>query len=225
MTGTKRSRSKPAPSKADDEDIKPIIPKPVLNMAGNAHQPTSYIPVPVSIGYTLPACPENTVGISSASYQERKPWTNPTSLLNVAGKAPQSVNLFTPVSSGCVSAAHQERKPWTNPTPVPTTAGIIHEPSLPKPVEEEAPPADPFINLQIYYQEDGNRTSYRAKRNIKLQKLLVQYCIDRSLEMHKLRILFEGRRLMLEKTPQELKMEDGDEIEVMIEAFGGSMMV
>ncbi|KAL6582862.1 SUMO protein smt3 [Orobanche minor] len=214
MTGKKRSRSKTVPSKADDEDIKPdikpIIPKPVLHIAGNAPQPTFYIPVPVSIGFTLPTYQGNTAGVSSASYQEIKPWTNPTSLLNVAGKAPNSISLFTPVSSGCASAAHQERKPWTNPTPVPMTAGIIHEPSLPKPVEEEAPPADPFINLQIYYQHDGSRTSYRVKRNIKLQKLLVQYCIDRSLEMHKLRILFEGRRLVLEKTPQELNMEDGD---------------
>ncbi|XP_004297060.1 PREDICTED: small ubiquitin-related modifier 1-like [Fragaria vesca subsp. vesca] len=53
---------------------------------------------------------------------------------------------------------------------------------------------------------------------------MVAFCIHRSLDMKALRVLLDGTRLELDRTPQELKMEDGDEIEVMIQATGGSKM-
>ncbi|KAK9933200.1 hypothetical protein M0R45_020403 [Rubus argutus] len=82
-----------------------------------------------------------------------------------------------------------------------------------------------FVNLKIYYQQDGSVTNYRVRRSTKLQKLLVAFCTHRSLDMKLFAILIDGHGFNLERTPQELQMEDGDEIEVMIHSSGGSTML
>ncbi|PRQ38508.1 putative Rad60/SUMO-like domain-containing protein [Rosa chinensis] len=116
----------------------------------------------------------------------------------MAGNAPQGSS--SEPESGVTSQAGQEKKPNINNN-------------------------TEFVNLQIYYEQDGSETKFRVRRNTKLQKLLVQFCTHRSLDMKALAFLFEGTELKLEQTPQELQMEDGDVIDVMIHASGGSRMV
>lgn len=47
------------------------------------------------------------------------------------------------------------------------------------------------------------------------------YCDRQSVEINSIAFLFDGRRLRGEQTPDELEMEDGDEIDAMLHQTGG----
>ena len=47
------------------------------------------------------------------------------------------------------------------------------------------------------------------------------YCQRQSLSSQNVRFLFDGERLRENQTPLELSMENGDEIDVVIEQVGG----
>lgn len=64
-----------------------------------------------------------------------------------------------------------------------------------------------IVFLLLVMQQDGSETKFRVRRNTKLQKLLVQFCTHRSLDMKALAFLFEGTELKLEQTPQEVKVQ------------------
>ncbi|KAK4486961.1 hypothetical protein RD792_006276 [Penstemon davidsonii] len=63
--------------------------------------------------------------------------------------------------------------------------------------------------------QDGNKEFFRIKRNTQLKKLMNDYCDRHSVEYNSLVFLFDGRRLRGDRTPDELEMEDGDEIDVL----------
>ncbi|PWA85292.1 hypothetical protein CTI12_AA151900 [Artemisia annua] len=76
------------------------------------------------------------------------------------------------------------------------------------------------INLKVKSQ-DGMEVSFRIKRNTKLQTLINEYCDKQSKETKGSVILLNGDHFSAEKTPDELEMEDGDEIEFMLHMDGG----
>ncbi|VFQ58657.1 unnamed protein product [Cuscuta campestris] len=78
------------------------------------------------------------------------------------------------------------------------------------------------INLKVKGQ-DGNEVFFRIKRNTQLKKLMNAYCDRQSMELSSVAFLFDGRRLRPEQTPDELEMEDGDEIDAMLHQTGGSL--
>lgn len=47
------------------------------------------------------------------------------------------------------------------------------------------------------------------------------YCDRQSVDFNSIAFLFDGRRLRAEQTPDELEMEDGDEIDAMLHQTGG----
>ncbi|GJN35069.1 hypothetical protein PR202_gb23802 [Eleusine coracana subsp. coracana] len=47
------------------------------------------------------------------------------------------------------------------------------------------------------------------------------YCDRQSVDMKAMVFLFDGRRLNSEQTPDQLEMEDGDEIDAMLHQTGG----
>ncbi|GMP53871.1 hypothetical protein CsSME_00019206 [Camellia sinensis var. sinensis] len=63
---------------------------------------------------------------------------------------------------------------------------------------------------------------HKIKRSTQLKKLMNAYCDRQSVEMNSIAFLFDGRRLRGEQTPDELEMEDGDEIDAMLHQTGGS---
>ncbi|XP_035817344.1 small ubiquitin-related modifier 1 isoform X1 [Zea mays] len=71
--------------------------------------------------------------------------------------------------------------------------------------------------------EDGNEVFFRIKRSTQLKKLMNAYCDRQSVDMNAIAFLFDGRRLRGEQTPDELEMEDGDEIDAMLHQTGGSV--
>ncbi|KAF3653180.1 Small ubiquitin-related modifier 1 [Capsicum baccatum] len=77
------------------------------------------------------------------------------------------------------------------------------------------------INLKVKGQ-DGNEVFFRIKRSTQLKKLMNAYCDRQSVDFNSIAFLFDGRRLRGEQTPDELEMEDGDEIDAMLHQTGGS---
>ncbi|KAM3320835.1 hypothetical protein P3S67_008037 [Capsicum chacoense] len=79
------------------------------------------------------------------------------------------------------------------------------------------------INLKVKTQ-DGNEVFFRIKRSTKLKKLMNAYCDRKSMNFNAIAFLFDGRRLRAEQTPDELDMEDGDEIDAMLHQTGGTTL-
>ncbi|KAK6946986.1 Rad60/SUMO-like domain [Dillenia turbinata] len=73
--------------------------------------------------------------------------------------------------------------------------------------------------------QDGNEVFFRIKRSTQLKKLMNAYCDRQSVELNSIAFLFDGRRLRGEQTPEELEMEDGDEIDAMLHQTGGHALV
>ncbi|KAK7320356.1 hypothetical protein VNO77_29764 [Canavalia gladiata] len=80
------------------------------------------------------------------------------------------------------------------------------------------------ISLKVKGQ-DGNETFFRIKRSTHLKKLMNAYCDRQSVDINSVAFLFDGRRLRAEQTPDELEMEDGDEIDAMLHQTGGGALV
>ncbi|KAJ7530287.1 hypothetical protein O6H91_15G087900 [Diphasiastrum complanatum] len=92
--------------------------------------------------------------------------------------------------------------------------------------QQEKKPGDQgqHINLKVKGQ-DGNDIFFRIKRSTQLRKLMNAYCDRQSVDFNAIAFLFDGRRLRGEQTPDELEMEDGDEIDAMLHQTGGRAVV
>ncbi|KAF7039391.1 hypothetical protein CFC21_049395 [Triticum aestivum] len=89
--------------------------------------------------------------------------------------------------------------------------------------EDKKPAGDgggAHINLKVKGQ-DGNEVFFRIKRSTQLKKLMNAYCDRQSVDLNSIAFLFDGRRLRGEQTPDELEMEEGDEIDAMLHQTGG----
>nr|ACJ83845.1 unknown [Medicago truncatula] len=96
--------------------------------------------------------------------------------------------------------------------------------AAPNTEEDKKPEAGgAHINLKVKGQ-DGNEVFFRIKRNTQLKKLMNAYCDRQSVDFNAIAFLFDGRRLRAEQTPDELEMEDGDEIDAMLHRTGGSVV-
>nr|VDD17625.1 unnamed protein product [Brassica rapa] len=99
--------------------------------------------------------------------------------------------------------------------------------------EEDKKPGEQggvHINLKVKGQvasivsclfSDGNEVFFKIKRSTQLKKLMNAYCDRQSVDLNAIAFLFDGRRLRAEQTPDELDMEDGDEIDAMLHQTGG----
>ncbi|KAJ7961538.1 Small ubiquitin-related modifier [Quillaja saponaria] len=86
--------------------------------------------------------------------------------------------------------------------------------------EDKKPTDQAHINLKVKGQ-DGNEVFFRIKRSTQLRKLMTAYCDRQSVDLNSIAFLFDGRRLRAEQTPDELEMEDADEIDAMLHQTGG----
>ncbi|KAL5219699.1 hypothetical protein ABZP36_024412 [Zizania latifolia] len=88
-----------------------------------------------------------------------------------------------------------------------------------KPVVGEQGGGDAHINLKVKGQ-DGSEVFFRIKRSTQLKKLMNAYCDHQSLDLRAIAILFDDRMLRADQTPDELEMDDGDEIDAMLHQTG-----
>ena len=64
------------------------------------------------------------------------------------------------------------------------------------------------------------RARRRCKKTTPLQKLMNAYCQRQGVNLNAVRFIFDGSRLNSSQTPEDLEMEDGDVIDVMMEQVG-----
>ncbi len=76
------------------------------------------------------------------------------------------------------------------------------------------------LNINVKSQ-DGNIICFKLKKNTQLKKLIDSYCNKNGLHPKSVRFIFEGERIKDTDTPEGLGMENGDEIDAMIEQHGG----
>eukprot|EP00347_Sterkiella_histriomuscorum_P000970 403373831 len=82
---------------------------------------------------------------------------------------------------------------------------------------------DPHINIKVKSQ-DGTEIFFKIKRTTQLKKLMDAYCNRQGLSINQCRFIFDGERLKDDDTPDKLEMENGDEIDVMVEQTGGYLL-
>jgi small ubiquitin-related modifier len=76
------------------------------------------------------------------------------------------------------------------------------------------------IQLKVKNAE-GKEVVFKLKSSTPLRKLMDAYCQREGLPTDGVRFLYDGERLGREQTPGELEMEEGDEIDALVEQTGG----
>tara|TARA_B110000285_G_scaffold185899_1_gene211002 strand:+ start:37 stop:360 length:324 start_codon:yes stop_codon:yes gene_type:complete len=84
-----------------------------------------------------------------------------------------------------------------------------------------APAKDQHINIKVKAQ-DGTEIYFKIKRTTQLKKLMDAYCQRQGLANNQCRFIFDGERIKDDDSPDSLEMENGDEIDVMVEQTGGA---
>ncbi|GAA5805613.1 ubiquitin-related domain-containing protein [Thamnidium elegans] len=86
--------------------------------------------------------------------------------------------------------------------------------------KKEGASAVEHINLKVV-GSDTNEVFFKIKRSTQLRKLMDAYCERQGKQPGSVRFLYDGTRVLPQDTPNELDMEDGDSIDVMVEQIGG----
>ena len=76
------------------------------------------------------------------------------------------------------------------------------------------------LNIKVKAQ-DGTEIFFKIKKSTQLKKLMDAYCQRQGLSNNQCRFIFDGERIKEDDTPDTLEMENGDEIDVMVEQTGG----
>merc|ERR1711902_41409 len=88
-------------------------------------------------------------------------------------------------------------------------------------MKEDKASAPTSEHLNIKVKQDDSEIVFKIKKSTPLKKLMNAYCQRQSLEITQIVFLYEGQRIQMEDTPEDLGIEDGDEIDAMIHQVGG----
>ncbi|EJT48269.1 hypothetical protein A1Q2_06429 [Trichosporon asahii var. asahii CBS 8904] len=107
--------------------------------------------------------------------------------------------------------------------------------SPPADVKPKADGGENALNIKIR-ATDGSEVFFKIKKTTKLNKLKVHTTIMSDVLMSQnayadrvgqdpgaIRLLFDGERIADHQTAEDLELEDGDVIEVLLEQIGGSL--
>ncbi|KAL1922628.1 uncharacterized protein VTP21DRAFT_10167 [Calcarisporiella thermophila] len=86
--------------------------------------------------------------------------------------------------------------------------------------QQEKKPDVEHINIKVV-GSDHNEVYFKIKRTTPLKRLMTAYCERQGKSLNSVRFLYDGERIQPENTPEELEMENGDTLDVMIEQIGG----
>jgi len=70
------------------------------------------------------------------------------------------------------------------------------------------------LNIRIRDQ-GGEETFFKVKKSTKLEKVFNAYSNRKGFNSGSLRFLFDGQRVRPEQTPEDIDMEDGDQLDCM----------
>ncbi|KAF4651796.1 Small ubiquitin- modifier 1 [Perkinsus olseni] len=88
--------------------------------------------------------------------------------------------------------------------------------------QQENKDQDQPQSLQLKVKNaEGKEVMFKLKRGTPLRKLMDAYCTREGLPSDGVRFLYDGERINRDSTPQELDMQDQDEIDALVEQTGG----
>ncbi|KAL6616390.1 hypothetical protein ACP70R_038660 [Stipagrostis hirtigluma subsp. patula] len=91
-----------------------------------------------------------------------------------------------------------------------------------KPVKTEAADDGSLLNIKVNSQTAPD-AFFRIKRSVKLRRLMDLYCGKHSLDPRAVVFLDpEGKHILSGQTPDDVGLQDGDEISIMIHQTAGS---
>ncbi|KAG8369649.1 hypothetical protein BUALT_Bualt14G0035600 [Buddleja alternifolia] len=86
-------------------------------------------------------------------------------------------------------------------------------------------PPEATVNLKLKLcikSQDGDKVYYQVRRDKKIQNLLLTYCKDKHLDYNVVAFLHYGQKIKATSTPNELGIENEDEIDAMFHQTGGA---
>lgn len=86
--------------------------------------------------------------------------------------------------------------------------------------QEQKPDA---MQIKVVAQ-DGTEIFFKCKPHTQMKKLMDAYASRQGVQLRQVRFLFDGERIREEQTPQQLGLEDGDSIDVVMEQVGGGAL-
>lgn len=76
------------------------------------------------------------------------------------------------------------------------------------------------ITLKVKSQ-NGNELFFKIKKSTQLKKLMDAYCSRNGVIPTTVRFLFDGNRIRESDTPNDLQLQNDDQIDAMVEQIGG----
>lgn len=76
------------------------------------------------------------------------------------------------------------------------------------------------ITLKVKSQ-NGNELFFKIKKSTQLKKLMDAYCSRNGVVPTTVRFLFDGNRIRENDTPNDLQLQNDDQIDAMVEQIGG----
>ncbi|KAI3465166.1 hypothetical protein Pfo_021829 [Paulownia fortunei] len=76
------------------------------------------------------------------------------------------------------------------------------------------------VKLIVKCNKDGEETFFEIKRNIKIRRLLNTFCQHASLDYRSTRFVINHCTFSHEKTPNQLGLQDNDQIDALIDGNG-----
>ncbi|BEI82392.1 hypothetical protein CcaverHIS002_0302600 [Cutaneotrichosporon cavernicola] len=86
--------------------------------------------------------------------------------------------------------------------------------------EAKPKPDDNTLNIKIR-ATDSSEVFFKIKKTTKLNKLKTAYADRVGHDPTAIRLLFDGARILDNQTAEDLDLEDGDVLEVLLEQVGG----
>ena len=85
---------------------------------------------------------------------------------------------------------------------------------------ESSSQSDEKLDLKVS-DSHGALTHFKVKKTTKFRKILTAYASKAGIEERAIRLMVDGERVNLEQCPGDLDMENGDQIDAMVEQQGG----
>ena len=83
----------------------------------------------------------------------------------------------------------------------------------------ESSQSDEKLDLKVS-DSHGALTHFKVKKTTKFRKILTAYASKAGIEERAIRLMVDGERVNLEQCPGDLDMENGDQIDAMVEQQG-----
>mmetsp|Transcript_19891 Transcript_19891/g.56196 ORF Transcript_19891/g.56196 Transcript_19891/m.56196 type:complete len:92 (-) Transcript_19891:99-374(-) len=85
---------------------------------------------------------------------------------------------------------------------------------------KDVKPDSGTINVKVK-DSDTNTTVFKVKPTTKFDKVFQAYANRKGVQVSSLRFMFDGERLNGAQTPQDVELQNDDQIDVYIEQTGG----